>query len=163
MGADQASTDPANAAKSSTAIPSSSLADLVRAAAVADAGAALPGVVAGAGGSPPGEISIELPSIIDAATLDATLDILGERCPVIAFKPKERALLARVWQKPLDGLYQRVLAWLNTDPARVGPWAQAATVTIALLAPRVVPRLLDRFLPAPRPDPAPDAKTRSEQ
>lgn len=144
-------------------IPSPSLDALDGVAAAADAAAVPPAAPGATSDAPAGEVSIDLPSVIDASTLDTTIEILGERYPVMAFQAKERALLAQVWQKPLDQLYQRVLAWLNTDPAKAGPWAQAATVTIALLAPRVMPRLLDRFLPAPKPDPAPDAETRSDQ
>ncbi len=129
--------------------------DLVQAISEAEPPAAEVGVngPAGVNGpqgeSPPG---IELPATIQPRVLRQSLDVLAESMPSIAaFSPAQRELLAEVWARPIDDLYQRLWRLLGADPEKLGPWGAAVTVTAALVLPRILPKIVkaarDRFAP----------------
>ncbi len=96
--------------------------------------------------------AVELPVTIEPRILRKSLDVLAESMPSIAaFTSDQRELLADVWARPIDDLYQRLWRLLGADPEKLGPWGAAVTVTAALVLPRILPKILkaagDRFRP----------------
>lgn len=91
---------------------------------------------------------VELPASLSADTLEKTLAVLDARFGW-QLKREELVSLATTWQKPLNGAYQRLVAWLGSDPAQSGPWAEAALVTVAIFGPRLVPKIIARFTKPP--------------
>lgn len=91
---------------------------------------------------------VELPASLSADTLEKTLAVLDARFGW-QLKREELVSLATTWQKPLNGAYQRLIAWLGSDPAESGPWAEATLVTLAIFGPRLVPKIIARFTKPP--------------
>jgi hypothetical protein len=123
-------------------IPTPSLDDpnLAAGCAAGDAGAG-----ASEGPAVEGEVVDEIPACITVDILEKTLKALEAQFPEMRVEVEQRKVLAEAWQKPIDGLYQKAVSWLNADPATVGPWAQAITVTAMFYGPRLIPVIINRF------------------
>lgn len=83
-------------------------------------------------------VPVELPSAVSVEAINLALGVALKRWPSLALEPEELAALAQAWQVPVNMFYVKLLTWLGQDPAKLGPWANALTVTAAVFLPRIL-------------------------
>lgn len=108
---------------------------------------------------PAGTVTVQVEIAMTGDTLRKILKAISDnkmrRDPLTS---DELDLLAQVWEKPVNMLYEEMMRWAEMTPEQMGKWGPvfaAASVTVGVALPRVLNRIFIKDPAAKEDKPAP--------